>query len=552
MITVRDALSIEQLKDMEIKAGGPQGLDRNITTVTIMDIGNIVDWLQGGELLIAGVLFEKHFSKMFVDQLMEKGIAGIVTKEKFTQEVPLELFAYCDLVGFPILLAPAYCNWGQVMNPILNSIIRKPYLIIEESQKIHFTLISAMINGISLSEICTKLCESTGLSHAIMDNDLHVIGFSNDFNWKEYTRGLQTNMLQYSGIHFQTLDDNNVHTYSYTSQELQALGLKLLFYPVISNHTMYGYVVLALPEGTAELPPAEIVKIQQLGLIVALHSAKLIEISNATRRFNELLMDRLLQESNLTQAKAETLLASTGKKIHRQYIAVYFLYEELNSIDSFVQQNNRIGLFHDTVERQIDDSNHILLFEKAQSQILLIPYPAKKIDALLLQLRNIFLTTTGLTDVYIGVSDPTPLAEIKNAFMEASRTANYLLSVKSNRPFFRYENLGVLKFFMDNEGKHDEHFIRSIYNAYIEPLIVYDKKHHTCLLDTLELYLKNNCSKTKTEQQLFIHKNTLRARLNAIGKVLGCDVYSTEDLFNIQLALKIRHFYKNTSKDNLL
>jgi PucR family transcriptional regulator, purine catabolism regulatory protein len=68
-------------------------------------------------------------------------------------------------------------------------------------------------------------------------------------------------------------------------------------------------------------------------------------------------------------------------------------------------------------------------------------------------------------------------------------------------------------------------------NTYINPLEVHDETRHTELLNTLELYIKNNCSKTETEKQLFIHKNTLRARLATINKVLNCDVDSIEDLF---------------------
>ncbi|WP_415583762.1 helix-turn-helix domain-containing protein [Klebsiella spallanzanii] len=51
--------------------------------------------------------------------------------------------------------------------------------------------------------------------------------------------------------------------------------------------------------------------------------------------------------------------------------------------------------------------------------------------------------------------------------------------------------------------------------------------------------MNNDCSKTKTEKQLFIHKNTLIARLNTINKILNCDVNRAEDLFNVQLAMKI-------------
>lgn len=542
MITVGDIFSINLLEEVQVKAG-QHGLDREIKSVTIMDIPDIIDWLNGGELVIAGVLFEQCFSKELIDSFMAKGIAGVVTKEKFTSAIPLELFDYCDNVSFPVIVAPPHYHWGQMMSLIQNEILKMQYMTIQESQQVHFSLMRALIKGLSLSEICSDVYESSGHIVAIMDNDLYLMGYVNNFDWKEHTQNISLDTLQYSGIHSQTLDEDNVHIYSYTNKKLHDMQVKLLLYPVTLNSIKYGYVVLALQERITDLEPSEIVKIQQLGLILAFHSNKLMEISNATRRFMGLLLDQLLQESNLTQKRAETILAPTDKKIHTKYYAVQFLYEGLANIDSFVQQNNKLGRFQDMVERQVDHRDHILIFERTNSLIILIPYPTKGIDSLLLQLRTIFLTTTKQPHVYIGVSDPKPLSEVKDAVIQAEHTAAYLLSTKSEQPFSHYSGLGVLRFFLDNKGKLDEDFLRSIYDTYITPLVKYDSKHHTQLMETLEVYLSNNCCKTNTEKHLFIHKNTLRARLSTISNILQCEVDSTEDLFNIQLALKIRHFF---------
>ncbi len=542
LLTIRDALSIGQLERSKIIAGD-SGLDREIKSVTIMDIPDIADWLSGGELVMAGVLFQQCFSKALIDALMKKSVAGMVTKEKFTKQIQPDLFEYCNKIGFPVILAPEDCNWGQIMNPIINQIVRAPFLIIAEGEKFHETLMRAMIEGVSLSEICTRICRSTGMNLAVMDIDFHLIGFSEDFDWKEYTRKVDANSMTYSGIRYQTLDENNVFVYSYEDAKLCALKRRFLFYPVSLNHVKYGYVVLLTGEGQFEPQPFNTMRIQQLSLFVALHVTKKNEISNAPRRFNGLLMDQLLQDSDLTQERAEALLAPLGKKIHRRYYAVQFLYEELGNLDSFVQRNNLLGKFHALVDEQIKNSSHILIFEKSDAQILLIPFPIDNFYALLNKLRSLFLEATMLPHVYVGVSDPTPLKNIKLAFTQSAHAANYLLSMKSDEPFCQYSDLGILKFFMDNEGKLDENILHEIYNTYIMPLRKHDEAYHTELLDTLDLYIKNNCSKTETEKQLFIHKNTLRARFATINKTLNCDIDNVEDLFKIQLALKLRYFY---------
>lgn len=547
LLTIRDALSIGQLAQSKVMAG-ESGLDREIKSVTIMDIPDIADWLSGGELVIAGVLFQQCFSKMLIEALRKKSVAGMVTKKKFTRQIPPELFEYCNEIGFPVILAPEDCNWGQIMNPIINQIVREPFLIIAEGEKFHNTLMRAMIEGVSLSEICTRICRSTGMNLAVMDIDFHLIGFSEDFDWKEHTRKVDANSVKYSGIRYQTLDESNVFVYSYEDAGLCALKRRLLFYPVTLNHVKYGYVVLLTGEGQFEPQAFHTMRIQQLSLFVALHVTKQNEISNATRRFNGLLMDQLLQDTDLTQERAEALLAPLGKKIHRRYYAVQFLYEELENLDSFVQRNNLLGKFHALVEEQIKNSDHILIFEKSNAQIFLIPYPTEDLFALLEKLRNLFLEATMLPHIYIGISDPTPLKNIKLAFTQSEHAANYLLSMKSDEPFCQYSDLGILKFLMDNEGKLDENILHEIYNTYVMPLRKHDETYHTELLNTLDLYIKNNCSKTETEKQLFIHKNTLRARLATINKTLHCNIDNVEDLFKIQLALKLRYFYDKEQK----
>lgn len=547
MFTIKEVLLTEQLHGIRLKAGA-KGSNRIVKTVTIMDIPEIIDWLQGGELVISGVLFEQYFSKELVDAFFKKNIAGIVTKEKFTYHISPDLLAYCDEIGFPIILAPTYFSWEQIMNPILNGIIRKPYQLIEESQRIHFSLINAMIDGVSLSEVCTMFYGSTGLGHAIMDSDLYLIGSSDDIDWKNYTRSIDTDTLEYSDIYIRTPDNNHVRTYYYQNDALRKLSMKLILFPILLKQINYGYVVLAVDESLTDLPQEEVIKIQQLGPIVALHVKKVTEIGNATRRFNQLLMEQLLQEPDLSQKQAEALLMPTGKKIHRRYFTVHLLYKKLENINSFIQQNNSLSRFHDILEKKLNQSKHILIFEKLNMQVLLIPYPTEELDILLRRIRRIFLSTTGLSQVYIGISDPTPLSEIKHAFVQSERTARYLMAINSEISYYRYQDLGVLKYFMNDQGKLSEAFINEVYEKFITPLIAYDKTHRTKLLHTLNTYISNNYSKTQTEKTLHIHKNTLIARFNTISKLLDCDIQLAENFFNIQLALKIHHSLMVTQK----
>ena len=109
-----------------------------------------------------------------------------------------------------------------------------------------------------------------------------------------------------------------------------------------------------------------------------------------------------------------------------------------------------------------------------------------------------------------------------------------------------YADLGVLRFFMDHSGNLNDAFLQETHQKYIQPIKNYDAKNETQLFNTLSAYINNDCSKVNTEKQLFIHKNTLRARLAAIERITGIDLSRSECMFYLQLAFKIDYFYANS------
>jgi sugar diacid utilization regulator len=62
----------------------------------------------------------------------------------------------------------------------------------------------------------------------------------------------------------------------------------------------------------------------------------------------------------------------------------------------------------------------------------------------------------------------------------------------------------------------------------VERLIQYDRKNHTALLPTLEMFF-DVCSPGETASKLFVHRNTVTYRLRAVKRVTGLDVVSNPD-----------------------
>lgn len=89
-----------------------------------------------------------------------------------------------------------------------------------------------------------------------------------------------------------------------------------------------------------------------------------------------------------------------------------------------------------------------------------------------------------------------------------------------------------------------EHWIRCgrNLNAMISPelqqLRQYDQENHTVLFDTLGTYFSCGMDTAKTAAELYIHKNTVRYRIQQCQEILGMDMTDGEAVFSCMLSMK--------------
>lgn len=107
MITVADFIS--DLVQTRCVAGF-SGTDRNITSFTIIDTPDILDWLHGGEFVVdSGYITSRNPSmlKGFVASLKEKGCAALGVKlHRFHNRIPNIILDDGDKLDFPIFELP--------------------------------------------------------------------------------------------------------------------------------------------------------------------------------------------------------------------------------------------------------------------------------------------------------------------------------------------------------------------------------------------------------------------------------------------------------------
>ena len=80
--------------------------------------------------------------------------------------------------------------------------------------------------------------------------------------------------------------------------------------------------------------------------------------------------------------------------------------------------------------------------------------------------------------------------------------------------------------------------LEAFYGETLEPVVHYDSRYGTELVQTLITYLGNDASTVRTAGDLFAHRHTIRYRLDRVSELTGFDIDKSEDRERLTLGIK--------------
>lgn len=145
------------------------------------------------------------------------------------------------------------------------------------------------------------------------------------------------------------------------------------------------------------------------------------------------------------------------------------------------------------------------------------------------------------SEYFIGISNMhMHLNELDQGIKEsiyAQKSGSY--SVRSLNHFSEIGVYGILFPYIDDIWLH------SFYNKIISPIKSYDEKYHTELLDTAVKYIDNDGRIDETANALFLHKNTIRYRINKIKELLNMEDREGSFYEQLSIAIKLYKIYSS-------
>lgn len=100
-----------------------------------------------------------------------------------------------------------------------------------------------------------------------------------------------------------------------------------------------------------------------------------------------------------------------------------------------------------------------------------------------------------------------------------------------------YNEMGTYKLLM---AVDDKDILKDYYGEFLEQIEIYDRINDTDFMFVLKTFFENKCSVQNTAEVLFMHRNSVRYKLNKIEEILGIDLSGVEDRSRVYLSLMIK------------
>lgn len=544
MKTINDLFILEGMKEGIVLAGH-RGLTRNVQFVNISDTPDVINFLAENHLLLTtGYAFKddpKKFCELII-QMHEMNCSGLVIKiNRFFNELPREVKLLADDLAFPIIDLPTKHTLGEVSRHILN------YLNDHEAEQLYYALhvqkefSDMMIKGYSLTALIEQLGHFLSRPTLLLNHRGERIAHSHDFRM-DSMKLVEQEIIEKVKEDLVTAREGS--TFTIPARKDQSIST----YPVQTKRQHPSMLVII---DSMTLPyPSSQMAIEQAGNVITFTIIKEQAIEENSRLLKNNFFDDLIEDRIHSD---EEILSRAN---------YYGLNEDLNNIciictvDQKGQNYEDLQLYekkagelynsiYDQLEDEMIDSNMDgILFTKEKYFVMILQYPegneadpnevAKFVNKCQESLQGDFSISFGVSNTVHSIKD------ITTAYNEACEAI--VSGYEMNKfGFINFYKMKELEDLLNTIPRKD---LKALYENTLKSLAYTKTKEDQELIKTIQVFLDSQCEISETSRRLYIHRNTVKYRIEKAEELLDCSFRDPAHSLRIRVALMIGSILK--------
>jgi purine catabolism regulator len=493
------------------------GLEKQVRHVNVMEVPDILPWVQPDELLLTTAYplrDDRAALGSLVPELAARGLAGIAVKpDRYLDEIPAAMLTAAEAWNFPLIELPPESSFNEIISAVLSVILNEQSLRLQRAAEIHDRFTRIVLGGGGLREIALTLAELVERDVLIVDQHGEVLTDSG---------GSEVAHLAIDAA----AHDSRASDGRWTPISVGDSPATLQ--PIMVDGEPYGAIVaLAAPE---TLSTDDLEALQFAATVAALRQVQARALVEDDRRFQAVCLEELVSGH------------LTDRSVLSERAAAFGWDLSLPRAVLLAQAESATGADADTVRALADaaraafGANAIVWERSTQAAALLVPRTAEP--------ASLQEAATGLgreaarrlptTPVSIGIgrvrNDP---LELRESHAEARRALE-VGRWRSPGEVVVFERMGLDRLLASVSDLE----LAAFRDTMIGPLAAYDRAHRSNLIDTLEAYVATR-NAAEAARRLYVHYNTVRSRLARIEELIGPFLADTERLTGLAVALHI-------------
>ena len=549
-LTIKEALDMLTQANIRVIAGETH-LDRNISSVNIIEVPSVSDWMKGGELLFtSGFAFQGDMNSAcnIISDLYNANVTALVIKpSKYLPEIPRQIIDCAESLGFPILQIPEDMPYSIIMQPISEKIINTQLESLRNIEKAHSRLMMALLEGKSITDICEILGDLISRDVFLFDKQLQLITSSkkNRESSEEIIDKIIESLVNNREAMFECIAH---HWASFFSDLIQD---ELVYIPLDINRIRIMFLIIRL--NSNPLLEYDYITMENAGTVITHVLQQQQALLEKEWQLRGECLDDLIWRNYTDINTALGRAKFFGVDLTKDFCIFVIdrsksdLIQNYNSTSDIAQGFDETDRLREPIRRAMSLANYPILIQNKVNTIIILAELPNELEHRITKTKICNLLTDTIKqhvndNFIIGVSKVhNSIPDIKTAYKESITSIKCGYALKNKTNYVLFDDMGVFSFLYELQ---DSEATQSFFEQKFAVLMRYDDEKDGDLIKTLKTYFYCNCNIQKTSEVLFLHKNSVIYRLHKIEQLTYSSLNDRESTFQLQLCIKLMSLLK--------
>jgi sugar diacid utilization regulator len=531
-VRVRDILRLPAFGDVAVVAG-QAGLDRRVERANVMEVPDIIAWVKPRELLMTTGYPLRDAPEGLADLVRALDSAGVsalaVKLRRYLDELPHDMIAAADEVGFPVLLLPDHASFDELLTEVVGNVLHMQSSMAERNEAIGRALVSVVLHGGGLDELTTALHSEIGGLSFVTTPDGRVLAQAP----LEECQALADDADLFA-------ETGRFRSERFAPGSHRVGDLSVSVVALLAGPADHGRLVVVRPD--PDRVANDVAILERAGAVAALAMTKSLAVRAVEAKYRgDFVRDVLLRRAGPPE-DVVAHFASLGWDVARPVIVLVASLDPVDdvpdaSVDARTAQERFAGAWANVVNRH-DRAAPVVGF--AQEVVVIVGAPSDQssrdvVDGLVRAVSGD--SGGGRRTFAMGVSrvidDPVAIAD---GYEQARRAVHVGRQLQGASSVAYFDDLGAFRLLsLIEDAQELTNFVKEVLGELADE----DDTDAADMRSTLRVLLDTNFNVAETSRRLHFHYNTLRYRISKLEKTVGPFVTDPDLQLDLALALRV-------------